>query len=84
MRSVSVRLADLENIKINLGYVGENEHVHILFDCKKAFDQYPNAVPSMVVVPPKGDAYPAVVTREGDIVEWVMVRFSFSLNRMML
>ena len=23
MRSVSVRLADLENIKINLGYVGE-------------------------------------------------------------
>ena len=72
MRSVSVRLADLENIKINLGYVGENEHVHILFDCKKAFDQYPNAVPSMVVVPPKGDAYPAVVTREGDIVEWVV------------
>ena len=72
MRSVSVRLADLENIKINLGYVGENEHVHILFDCKKAFDQYPNAVPSLVVVPPKGDSYPAVVTREGDIVEWVV------------
>ena len=72
MRSVSVRLCDLENIRLNMGYVGENEHVHVLFDCKKAFDQYPNAVPSLVVVPPKGDSYPAVVTREGDIVEWVI------------
>ena len=72
MRSVSVRLADLDKVKLNLGFVGENEHTHILFDCKKAFEQYPNAVPSMVVVPPKGDSYPAVVTREGDIVEWIV------------
>ena len=72
MRSVSVRLADLDRVKINLGFAGENEHTHVLFDCKKAFDQYPNATPFLIVTPPRGDIYPAVVTRDGDIVEWVV------------
>ena len=72
MRSVSVRLADLDRVKINLGIAGENEHTHVLFDCKKAFDQYPNATPFLIVTPPRGDIYPAVVTRDGDIVEWVV------------
>lgn len=71
MRSVSVRLSDLEKrITIPIGFMGENEHTHIFIDCKKIFDEYPSAVPSMTVQPPEGDAYPAVIVRDGDIVSW--------------
>ena len=70
MRTVSIRLIDLQVMKINLGFVGENEHTRVLIDCKKAFDQYPGAVPSLTVIPPQGDPYPAIVSRDGDIVSW--------------
>lgn len=70
MRTVSIRLIDLQVMKINLGFVGENEHTRVLIDCKKAFDQYPGAVPSLTVKPPQGDPYPAIVSRDGDIVSW--------------
>ena len=74
MRSVSVRLSDLEKrITIPIGFMGENEHTHIFIDCKKVFDDYPSAVPSMTVQPPEGDAYPAVIVRDGDIIEWEIV-----------
>ncbi len=72
MNIIDIKLIDLENERnvLNLGYVGENEHTTIRIDCKKAFDEYPEAVVSMTVRPPRGERYPAVVVRNGDIVEW--------------
>ena len=70
MRSVTYRLVDLQLVEINLGFVGENKHTKIIFDCKKMFDQYPNAIVSLSVTPPQGDVYPVVTTREGDFVFW--------------
>ena len=72
MRTVSYRLVDLIHARIPIGYVGENEHVQVRIDCKKAFDQYPTATPNLVVKPPQGDAYPAVIEQEGDIVTWMV------------
>ena len=72
MRSVSYRLVDLKNVKINLGFQGENEHTTVVFDCKKAFDQYPDAVCSLSVISPHGEKYPAITTREGNYVLWVV------------
>lgn len=72
MRSVSYRLVDLKNVKINLGFQGENEHTTVVFDCKKAFDQYPDAVCSLSVISPHGEKYPAITTREGNYVSWVV------------
>ena len=72
MRSVSVRLVDLNSVRVKLGFVGENEHTTVLIDCKKAFDQYPNAVPSLFVTPPRGESYPAVVERDGNIISWTV------------
>ena len=63
MRSISMRLAEMEKVKINIGYVGENEHTTVLIDCKKAFDEYPEAVASLTVRPPRGGEYPAVDAR---------------------
>ena len=70
MRSVSVRLADLQKVTIPIGFVGENEFTRVIIDCKTIFTEHPNAVVGMVVAPPMGDPYPAVVTRDGDFVIW--------------
>ena len=70
MRSVSIRQLDMKQATIPLGFEGENEFTEVRIDCKKTFDQHPNAVPSMTVTDPAGNKYPAVVTRDGDVVVW--------------
>ena len=70
MRSVSVRLCDLKHVTIPIGIVGENCHTIVKIDCTKAFQDYPGAVAEMVVLPPVGEAYPAVLSRDGDIIIW--------------
>jgi len=70
MRSVSVRLCDLQKAVIPIGFSGENMHTKVQIDCKRVFDDYPDAIVYMAVKPPQGDTYPAIVTRDGDIVTW--------------
>ena len=70
MGSSTWRLADLRNVILNLGFVGENLHTRQIFDCKKMFDQYPNASVSMTVTPPEGEPYPGTIERDGDLVIW--------------
>lgn len=70
MRSVSVRLSDLEKVTIPIGFVGENIYTKVFIDCKKVFDEHPTATAVLVVTPPMGDVYPAVTSREGDMVIW--------------
>lgn len=70
MRTVTYRLEDLCKATIKLGFVGENEHTRIIIDSKFVFDQYPNALAALTVQPPEGEAYPAVVVREGNMVQW--------------
>ena len=74
MRSVSIRLSDLDggNKLIPIGFVGENEYTTVNIDCKKVFEQHPNAIPALAVTPPKGDSYPAIVVRDGDIISWTV------------
>lgn len=70
MRTVSIRLADLEKVSIQIGFVGENLYTQVRIDCLKLYEEYPSAVPSLTIKPPKGDSYPAVVTRENNTVIW--------------
>ena len=70
MRSSTWRLEDLRNVILNLGFAGENLHTRQIFDCKKMFDQYPNASVSMTVTPPEGEPYPGTIERDGDLVIW--------------
>ena len=70
MRTVSLRLLDLQRSVIPIGFEDENLHTQVRIDCKKLFEEYPNALPSLAVVPPKGTAYPAIVTKDGDYVVW--------------
>ena len=70
MRSESYRLRDLDKVTIPIGFVGENLYTTVKIDCGEVFSVHPDAVPSLAVTPPEGESYPAVVTREGDIVIW--------------
>ncbi len=71
MRTVTYRLVDLQRSPvIAIGFVGENEHTRILFDCLKIFEEYPDSIPSLTVRPPAGDTYPGIVVRDGDMVIW--------------
>ena len=72
MANVSYRLEDLKKAIVGIGYVGENDHMHVLIDCKEVFDEYPEAVPTMAIVPPVGEGYPKAVTRNGNVVEWLV------------
>lgn len=70
MRTVSVRLADLQKTAIPLGFMGENLHTRVIIDAKKVYDEYPHAAVSLTVRPPYGEPYPAIVVRDGDLVIW--------------
>lgn len=72
MANVSYRLEDLKKAIVGIGYVGENDHMHVMIDCKEVFDEYPDAVATMAIVPPVGESYPKVVNRNGDVVEWLV------------
>lgn len=70
MRTVSTRLIDLGKTTIPIGFVGENMHTQVRIDCQRIYKEYPHAAASLTVKPPKGEPYPAVVTRENDTVVW--------------
>ena len=70
MRTVSYRLGDLARATINIGKVAENEYTRVQFNAEQIFAEYPAATPSMAVISPAGVKYPAVVTREADLIIW--------------
>ena len=73
MANVSYKLKDLGKKKtIKIGYVGENNHMHVRIDCEEVFKEYPNAAVTMAITPPEGEDYPKVVTRDGNVVEWTV------------
>ena len=70
MRTVSYRIGDLTKATIHLGRVAENDYPRVQIDAGEIYAEYPHAAASLTVQPPAGEAYPAVVTREGDLVIW--------------
>lgn len=70
MRTVSYRIGDLERATIHIGRVAENDYTRVQIDAGEIYAEYPHAAAALTVQPPAGEAYPAVVTREGDLVIW--------------
>ncbi len=70
MRTVSIRLEDLQKVTIPLGFEGENLYTQVRIDCKKVFDEDQSFVPTLAIVAPSGEKYPGIVTRDGNIVTW--------------
>lgn len=70
MRIINKTAENISNGILTIGYVGENEHTQVVIDCASVFEQYPSAVPAMTIQPPSGDAYPALITRNGNNIIW--------------
>lgn len=66
----NIRLDDIRKKKITIGKVAENLRTCIGFDCADIFAEYPDAVPALTVISPKGVSYPAIVQRSGNSVLW--------------
>ena len=72
MRSVNVRLDELQRTIIPIGFVGENIYTRVLIDCKEIFDEHPNVIPALSINPPQGEPYPVIITRDGNNVIWAV------------
>lgn len=70
MRTVSYRIDDLKKAVIHIGHVAENECTRVQIDAGDVYAEYPSAAVSLTVQPPAGEAFPAVVTRDGNMVIW--------------
>lgn len=72
MEPVRLLLKDLEHSIIQIGYVGENNHIQVQIDCAEVFEKYPEAIVSMAVSNPLGQIYPSIIEKEGDDVLWTV------------
>lgn len=70
MRTVSLRLADMQGATIPIGFEGENEYTQVRIDCKKVYSQHPDAVASLNVNDPVGNSYTVVPSIDDTIVVW--------------
>ena len=70
MRTISCKLEDLKTMTLHIGYESENDYTSVRIDAGSVFAEYPQAVPSLKVQPPKGSTYPVNVTRDGTVVIW--------------
>ena len=59
-------------LPVKIGRMGENEYTQVVVDCSVVFSEFPSAIPAVTIRPPSGDAYPAIATRDGDNVVWVV------------
>ena len=70
MNVIKEMLSNIETTPLQIGRVGENLHTQVRINCITIFQDYPEALVDMAVVPPVGDAYPAIVERDGVVVVW--------------
>lgn len=69
-RIQKILLREIGKEVLNLGYAGENEHTEITINCVEVYADYPDATVQMVVKPPVGDQYLAVVSYTAGLLKW--------------
>ena len=70
MNPIYINIEEMDKKILHLGFVGENEHTRVIFQCDKMFAEYPDAVPALSVKAPKGNPYPVIIQRDGNNVIW--------------
>jgi hypothetical protein len=69
-RYVKIPLSRVGLETLDLGYQGENLHTVVVINCAEVYASYPNAVAEMIVAPPTGDLYEAVIDVDDGILTW--------------
>lgn len=70
MKTLNVMLSNLGGRVVPIGYEGENLYTRVRINCIEVFADYPDATVSMVVNPPDGNMYPAIIEKSGVMVIW--------------
>lgn len=70
MRTISYRIGDMSRATIHIGRMAENDYTRVQIDAGEIYAEYPHAAVSLTVQPPAGEAFPAAVSRNGDLVIW--------------
>lgn len=80
MKTLNVMLSNLGGRVVPIGYEGENLYTRVRINCIEVFADYPDATVSMVVNPPDGNMYPAIIEKSGVMVIWDITDAVLSSN----
>lgn len=69
-RIQKLQMKNIGSRTIDLGFVGENIHTHIVIDCGEVLRDYPDATVTMQARPPGGDMYEPETVVDGSRVVW--------------
>lgn len=70
MKIIKAMLNEISKTTFDIGYVGEKNHTRVDISCASMFQNYPNAVATMVAKSPVGELYPVSLTRDGNHIIW--------------
>lgn len=70
MNRVQLSQNGIESTQLQIGFVGEQNHTRVIIYCSTMFAAYPNAIATMIIQPPTGEAYPKALTRDGVKLIW--------------
>ena len=66
----NINLDDISTETLDIGFVGEANHVEIAIHCAGFFKEYPDATAMMTVAPPVGEMYPVQLDRDDQALIW--------------
>lgn len=69
-RYVKIPLSRVGSEILDLGYQGENQHTQVVISCTEVYVDYPTAVAELIVAPPTGDQYQAVIAVDDGTLTW--------------
>lgn len=70
MDRVQLSQNGIQTTQLQIGFEGEQNHTRVIIYCSTLFNAYPNAIATMIIQPPTGDAYPKTLTRDGVRLIW--------------
>ena len=72
MNKIQLNINEITTTPLFIGFEGEKNYTEITFYWTTLYFKYPDAVASMVIRPPVGDAYPKTITQDADKVVWTV------------
>lgn len=70
MNKIQLGVDGISSTPLILGFEGENEHTQVTIYWTALYSEYPSAAATMVIKPPSGEAYPKVITQDGNKIVW--------------
>lgn len=80
MKIIHTSVEEMAMRRLLIGFEGENQRATVRIDCASVFAEYPNATPALIVKPMFASAFPVVVERDGDYVDWLITSAVLSFS----